>query len=202
VEKQTEKTSASLFIGTNGLDIGSDRRPVLDVLDAVLAGTSYPGGRLFEALRGGQEDLVYIVGATPFYGKRAGYFGVITQTTLTNLDKVQNVILGHLKKIQEEPIPGSELETAKDMILTMHHLSQESLASQAFNAAVDEVLGMGWDYEKRYPDLIRKVTVEEVQKLAKELFANALVVRTIPEKPAEALPQQTANRHSSGSDEP
>ncbi len=197
VEKKTEKTSASLFIGTNGLDIGSDRRPVLDVLDAVLAGTSYPGGRLFEALRGGQEDLVYVVGATPFYGKRAGYFGVLTQTTLTNLDKVQNIILGHLKKIQEEPIPVSELETAKDMILTMHHLSRESLASQAFNAAVDEVLGMGWDYEKRYPDLIRKVTVEEVQKLARELFGNTLVVRTIPERPAEALPQQTANRHSS-----
>ncbi len=197
VEKKTEKTSASLFVGTNGLDIGSDRRPILDVLDAVLAGASYPGGRLFEALRGGQEDLVYIVGATSFYGKRAGYFGVMTQTTLGNLDKVQNVILGHLKRIQDEPIPGDELQTAKDMILTAHHLSRESLSSQAVNAALDEVLGMGWDHEKRYAELIREVTVEDVQKLARELFANTLVVRTIPEKPVEALPRQTANRHSS-----
>jgi zinc protease len=197
VEKKTEKTSASLFVGTNGLDIGSERRPALDVLDAVLAGASYPGGRLFEALRGGQEDLVYIVGATTFYGKKAGYFGVITQTTLGNLDKVQNVILGHLKRIQDEPIPSSELETARDMILTMHHLDRESLSSQAVNAAVDEVLGMGWDYEKRYPELIRKVTAEEVQQLARELFANTLVVRAIPEKPVEALPRKTASRHSS-----
>ncbi len=196
VEKKTEKTSASLFVGTNGLDIGSDRRPTLDVLDAVLAGASYPGGRLFEALRGGQEDLVYIVGATSFYGKRAGYFGVMTQTTLGNLDKVQNVILGHLKRVQDEPIPGEELQTAKDMILSAHHLSRESLSSQAVNAALDEVLGMGWDHEKRYLELIRKVTVEDVQKLAKELFANTLVVRTIPEKPVETRPQKTASHHS------
>jgi len=116
---------------------------------------------------------------------------------LGNLDKVQNVILGHLKRIQDEPIPGDELQTAKDMILTAHHLSRESLSSQAVNAALDEVLGMGWDHEKRYAELIREVTVEDVQKLARELFANTLVVRTIPEKPVEALPRQTANRHSS-----
>jgi zinc protease len=197
VEQKTEKTSASLFIGTNGLDISSDRRPVLDVLDAVLAGTSYPGGRLFEALRGGQEDLVYIVGATPFYGVKAGYFGVITQTTLANLDKVQNVILDHLKRIQEEPVPLAEFETARDMIITMHQLGRESLGSQAQSAAVDEVLGLGWDHDQRYPDLIRKVTVEDVQNLARELFANTLVARTVPENPVEILPQQAVDRHSS-----
>jgi zinc protease len=64
------------------------------------------------------------------------------------------------------------------------------------NAALDEVLGMGWDHEKRYLELIRKVTVEDVQKLAKELFANTLVVRTIPEKPVETRPQKTASHHS------
>lgn len=196
VEQKTEKTSASLFIGTNGLDISSDRRPVLDVLDAILAGTSYPGGRLFEALRGGQEDLVYIVGATPFYGVKAGYFGIITQTTLANLDKVQKVILDHLERIQREPISEAEFERAKDMIITMHHLGRESLASQAQSAAVDEVLGLGWDHDRRYPDLIRKVTAQEVQKLAQELFANTLVVRTIPEKPADILPKQAGNSHT------
>lgn len=196
VERKTEKTSASLFIGTNGLDIGSDRRPVLDVLDAILAGTSYPGGRLYEALRGGQEDLVYIVGASPFYGVKAGYFGVLTQTTLANLEKVQNVILDHLKRIQHEPIPQAEFETARDMIITMHQLGRESLRSQAQSAAVDEVLGLGWDHDQKYPDLIRKVTADEVQSLARELFANTLVARTIPENPVEILPQQAVDRHS------
>ncbi len=89
VEKKNDKTSCGLFIGTDGMSLNDPHRPVLDVLDAVLSGTGYPGGRLFEALRGGTEDLVYVVGAFPFYGKRAGFFGVITQTTMNNLDKVQ-----------------------------------------------------------------------------------------------------------------
>jgi zinc protease len=197
VEKKTEKTSASIFVGTNGLEISSEKRPLLDVLDAVLAGTSYPGGRLFEALRGGREDLVYLVGATPFYGMKAGFFGVISQTTLGNLDKVQKVILSHLKRVQDEPVPAKELETAKDMILTTHHLEQESLDSQAQNAAVDEALGLGWDYETRYPEMIRKVTARDVQNLAREILAHTLVVRTIPEKPVEILPQnQASTRHA------
>lgn len=197
VDKKTEKTSASVFVGTNGLDILSEKRPVLDVLDTLLAGTSYPGGRLFEALRGGKEDLVYLVGATPFYGIKAGFFGVISQTTLGNLEKVQKAIQGHLKKIMNEPVPAAELEIAKDMILTTHHLEQESLGAQAQNAAVNEVLGLGWDYEKRYPELIRKVTVQDVQSLARELFTHTLVTRTIPENPVEIMPAKASSPHSS-----
>jgi zinc protease len=197
VDKKTEKTSASVFIGTNGLDISSEKRPVLNVLDTLLAGTSYPGGRLFEALRGGREDLVYLVGATPFYGIKAGFFGVISQTTLGNLEKVQKAILSHIKRIRNERVPASELETAKDMILTMHHLEQESLGVQAQNAAINEVLGLGWNYEKHYPELIRNVTAQDVQNLARELFAHTLVVRTIPEKPVEIMPVKPSSRHSS-----
>jgi zinc protease len=196
VEQKTEKTSAGLFVGTNGLEIGSERRPALDVLDAILSGPSGPGGRLHEALRGGREDLVYIVGATSFLGLKTGYFGVLTQTTLSNLEKVQEIILAQLKRIQDEPIPPGEFETARNMILTAHHMGRESLAAQAQSAALDEVLGVGWDYDERYPDLIRRVTVEEVQILARELFANTLVVRTLPESPGEILPPQAPQRHS------
>ena len=106
VEKKNDKTSCALFIGTDGMSLNDPHRPVLDVLDAVLSGTGYPGGRLFEALRGGKEDLVYVVGAFPFYGKRAGFFGVITQTTMKNLDKVQEIVLSNLKRLAEEPVPA------------------------------------------------------------------------------------------------
>jgi zinc protease len=195
VEKKNEKSSAALFIGTNGLDLDDSRRPVLDVLDAVLAGASTPGGRLFEALRGGQEDLVYVVGALSFSGRKAGFFGVITQTTLGNLTRVEGLILEHLKRLQSEPVPESELAMAKDMLLTAHELAKESLEAQASGAAVNEVLGMGWDYETRYPDLVRAVTAEQVQSLARELFQHTLTARTLPEKPVEILRAPRESRH-------
>lgn len=187
VEKKNDKTSCALFIGTDGISLDDPRRPVLDVLDAVLSGTGYPGGRLFEALRGGTEDLVYVVGAFPFYGKRAGFFGVITQTTLNNLTKVEDIVLAHLRRLAEEPVSSEELQNAKAMMKNAHQLGLEAVDAQARTAAVNEVLGLGWDYDRKYVSLIEAVTAEEIQALARELFANTLIVRTLPENPVNIL---------------
>ena len=191
VEKKNDKTSCALFIGTDGMSLNDPHRPVLDVLDAVLSGTGYPGGRLFEALRGGKEDLVYVVGAFPFYGKRAGFFGVITQTTMKNLDKVQEIVLSNLKRLAEEPVPAQELQNAKDMMRTMHQLGLETLDAQARSAVVNEVLGLGWDYDRKYVPLIEAVTAEEIQNLARELFSKTLIARTLPEHPVDILNAET-----------
>ncbi|MEN6484894.1 MAG: pitrilysin family protein [Syntrophobacteraceae bacterium] len=191
VEKKNEKTSSALFIGTNGLALDSSDRVVLDVLDAVLSGGSHPGGRLFEALRG-KDDLVYVVSAFPFYGVKAGYFGVITQTTMGKLDRVQNTILENLRKLVIEPVPADELETAKNVILTSHQLGRESLDAQAQSDALNEVLGLGWDYDRKYAELIRGVDAASVQRLAKELFSKTLIVRTLPENPVEIMAQPPA----------
>ena len=191
VEKKNDKTSCGLFIGTDGMSINDPLRPVLDVLDAVLSGTGYPGGRLFEALRGGKEDLVYVVGAFPFYGKEAGFFGVITQTTMNNLDKVQEIVLANLKRLSEESVPAQELQNAKDMMRTMHRLGLETLGAQARSAAINEVLGLGWDYDRRYVPLIEAVTAESIQSLARELFSKILIARTLPEHPVDILNAET-----------
>ncbi|GLI32616.1 M16 family metallopeptidase [Desulforhabdus amnigena] len=188
IEKKSEKSAAALFIGTNGLDIDSSRKPVLDVLDAILSGQGYPGGRLFDALRGGKEDLVYVVGAFPFYGIRAGFFGILTQTTLKNLDKVQEIILANLKRLREEPVSPQELENVKEMLITLHHMELESLDAQSQSAVINEVLGLGWDYDKKYPDLIRSVSIKDIQELAGDLFSYTLIARTLPENPVEILP--------------
>jgi len=187
VEKKNEKTSAALMVGTNGLSVGDAERPALDVLDAVLSGVGYPGGRLHSALRGGTEDLVYVVHAFPGYGIKAGYFGVVTQTTLANLPRVQEIILENLARLQNEPVPAEELERAKNLVVTMQRLQSETLGAQAQSAAVNEVLGLGWNYDDRYPAMISAVQPEDVLRVARKLFGHALLVRTIPEKPVEAL---------------
>lgn len=187
VEKTNDKSAAALFVGTNGLEVNDELRPVLDVLDAVLSGTGYPGGRLFKGLRGGGEDLVYMVGAFPFYGKQAGFYGVLTQTTLANLDRVQEIVLKNLEDLKKEPLPDAELERMKDLLIAMRRLNLESLEARAQSAVVNEVLGLGWDYDVNYPEMVRKVSATQVQELAAKLFGNTLIVRTIPENPVEIL---------------
>ncbi|RME94991.1 MAG: insulinase family protein, partial [Alphaproteobacteria bacterium] len=181
IETRNEKTSAAIFVGTDGLDLSSPERAVLDVLDAALSGIGYPGGRLQEALRG-RADLVYVVHAFPFYGLDRGYFGVISQTTRDNLERVQQVILKELARLREQPLTPEELQTAKDMVITMHQLSAESLDTRAERAAVNEVLGLGWDFDRTYLEQVKAVSAEDVLRVARRLFQHTLLVRTLPQQ--------------------
>ncbi len=198
VEKKTEKVSAAIFVGTNGMTIMDSDRPVLDVIDAALSGIGYPSGWLHEALRGGDRSLVYVIHAFPSSGIDGGHFGILTQTTMSNYEKVVEIILEKLARIQREPLDAEELKAAKDMCITAHELSLESNAAQARSAAVNEVLGLGYDYESRYPELIRKVNAADVLRVARKLFAHHLLVSTIPEKPVEAIipPEQKQRMHA------
>jgi zinc protease len=197
VRKKTEKISAAIYLGTNGMTLKDPERPTLDVIDAVLSGIGYPSGWLQEALRGGDRSLVYVVHAFPSSGIDGGHFGIITQTTMANYEKVVAIILEKLEKIKQKPLDPEELAAAKDMIITMHEMSLETNGAQARSAAVNEVLGLGYDWDVRYPKLVEQVSADDVFTLARRLFQHHLLVSAIPEKPVEAIipPEQNKRMH-------
>jgi zinc protease len=195
VQKKTDKVSAAIFVGTNGMTVKDADRAVLDVIDAVLSGIGYPSGWLQEALRGGDRSLVYVVHGFPSYGLDGGYFGVVAQTTMSNYRKVVEIILDKLEKIQREPIAPGELEAAKNMCITMHEMGLESNGAQASSAAVNEVLGLGFDWDSSYPESIGGVSAEDVRRVARKLFRHHMLVSTIPEHPVETVIQPEAREH-------
>ncbi|UCG11542.1 MAG: insulinase family protein [Deltaproteobacteria bacterium] len=197
IQKTTEKVSAGILVGTNGVTVADPDRPTLDVIDAVLSGIGYPSGWLHEALRGGDRSLVYVIHAFPSAGVDVGHFAILTQTTMANYATVVEIILEKLERIQREPLSTEELEAAKDMCITMHEMSLESNGAQARSAAVNEILGLGYDWDSHYPQLIRSVTAEDVLRVARNLFRYHLLVSTIPENPVEAIipPERKERTH-------
>jgi len=197
IEEKTAKVSAGIFLGTDGLSVTDPDRPVLDVIDAVLSGISYPSGWLHEALRGGDRSLVYVVHGFPAYGIDGGHFGIVTQTTMSNYQKVVIIILDKLQKIQQQQLEPGELEAAKNMCITMHEMGLETNGAQAASAAINEVLGLGYDWDRRYPERIRQVRAEDVLRVAGRLFQHHLLVSAIPERPVEAVipPEQRDRMH-------
>ncbi len=195
VEVKNEKNSAALYIGTNGMAVTDSQRPVLDVLTGILSGGGVTG-RIFEALRGGDENLVYTVFAFPFYGENAGFFGVMTQTTMGNLEKVRQIIMANLKQLATEPVSKEELDKSRETMLVAQKLARQSLDTQASSAALNEVLGLGWDYDRRYPELIEAVTPAQIKELAGKLFAHTLTAMTVPDHPVEILAVPPAGPHS------
>jgi zinc protease len=187
IEEKTVKVSAGIFVGTGGVSVSDPERPVLDVIDAVLSGISYPSGWLPEALRGADRSLVYVVHGFPAYGIDGGHFGIVAQTTMSNYHEVVGIILDKLQKIQQQPLEPRELELAKNMCVTMHEMGLETNAGQAASATVNEVLGLGYDWDRRYPEQIKQVQAEDVLRVARRLFQHHLLVGAIPERPVEAV---------------
>jgi zinc protease len=179
-ETLNEKTSVALLVGFNGLALGDPDAPVVDVLDAVISGIGYPSGWLHEALRGRENSLVYYVHAYPVFGIDGGYFGIMSQTTPENYEKVLKIILEQLDVIQEREIDAKTLERGKNMCITMRDMGLETVAAQAASCALNEILGLGYDYDMGYGKLIEKVSAADVLRVAKRLFSHHLIVATRP----------------------
>ncbi len=182
--KNNEKTSAGILMAFNGVSIKSPERPVEDVLDALISGIGYPGGWLHEALRGGNSNLVYVVHAFPSYAPDGGNFLVIAQSFPQNLAKVKEIITAQFKRLLTEPIDPNELDRARQSVVISHEMGLETNAEQAASAALDELMGLGYDYSGEYVKAVQKVTAEEIRKLAEKSFKAALVVETVPEMTA------------------
>jgi zinc protease len=179
-ETLNQKTSAALLVGFNGLALGDPDAPVVDVLDAVISGIGYPSGWLQEALRGREKSLVYYVHAYPAFGIDGGYFAIMSQTTPENYEEVLRIILEQLALIQAGEVDAATLDRGKNMCISMHEMGLETVAAQAASSALNEILGLGYDYDMMYPKLIEKVSAADVLRLAKRLFSHHLIVATKP----------------------
>jgi zinc protease len=161
-----------------------ETRSALDVLDALLTGGGAAGGRLHEELRG--EQLVYYVFGLQMSGFAPGYFVFLAQTRPESVTQVVERIRAGLDKIRREGIPDDEFEKAKAKIIVAHAMKNTTPAERAFQASIDELYGLGYDYDKSYPDRIGKVKVDDVVGAVKKYFDHAMVVTTSTEPAAEA----------------
>lgn len=177
IVNKTEKTiSLSLkqdvavaFVAFEGLEITQVTDNLkLDLVDTVLAGMSYPGGRLHPLLRG--EGLVYVVHGVDFSGLEKGHFMIYALTTPDQLDRVVTIISQQIEDIKQNPISEKEFNEA---IAQMKFYYQDRLGSGNSKAAVmatDELYGMGYDHYKSIQERIDALTIEDVRDTANKIL--------------------------------
>ena len=147
-----------------------ETRASLEVLDAILTGL---GGRLFTELRG--QGLVYYVFGQEMTGMAPGYFLFMAQTRPETADEVIQRIRAAVKRIAEEGVPAEEFARTKQKLVAAHAQKSTTPSAQAFEAAVNELYGLGYDFDRGYDQRIEKVTVESVQQLIKTFFQDPIV---------------------------
>lgn len=101
-----------------------------------------------------------------------GYFYVTT----ANPDSAVKVILGELKRLQEEPVSAKDLNDRIAIFLNSYNLTLETNQSNGHSLAIHELAGLGWQAAAQSIDRLRSVTADDVQRVARKYFHNMQTV--------------------------
>ena len=156
----------------------------LEVLEALLTGGRGVGGRLFNELRG--QRLVYYVMGRHLTGPAPGFYYFLAQTLPQTRDEVVRRIQDCVAEISEDGVPAEEFELAKQKLMVGHAMQNTTPASQAFQAAVFELYGLGYNHDDDYDQRIQRVTIHGVRQVVKRYFHGPLVVTSSPSSSARS----------------
>lgn len=164
VRVRKDKEQSHLVLGFPGTTMASRDRFVLEVLTSILAGQ---GGRLFVELRD-KQSLAYSITAFSLEGLDPGYVAVYMGCSP---DKVTQALAGiekELRKVADEPVTARELERAQRYLVGTHEIGLQKMGARAATLAFNEVYGLGYPQYARYSENILSVTLEDVQRVARQ----------------------------------
>ncbi len=182
LHKQTAKQTGMVLLGYPSVSIfDKEDYAALTILDAMTSGYSYPGGWLHNELRG--EGLVYFVHAFQMAGPAPGYFSVLAQTQPDKIDEVVERIRKNIARTVKGDFDDSELGKAKEMVIALHAQDNTTISSQAQQAALDELYGLGFAHDKTFDKRMNAVTRDDVIRVARKCLSGPYVlVTSSPEK--------------------
>ncbi len=158
---------ANLVLGSYGYDRYNEKRYVARVLATILGeGMS---SRLFIQVRE-RRGLAYHVGAQHGSYKDTGAFTVYAGLKKEKVYEGLKVILAELLILNKETVTDEELKKAKEMIRGRIALQSESTNFLAEYFGTHFVLDRKIEPFSQYLQKIEKVTKEDLQNLAKEIF--------------------------------
>jgi zinc protease len=147
--------------------LGSPQFAAAKVLAACLGnGLS---SRLFVNLRE-KQSLAYSVYARLTPGMQASSFFLAGGTDPKNQQAIMTGFTKELTDLATTPLSADELKGVKDKLLGQFILGHETPAKQANFLGSYEAMGLGYTFDKRYPELIAAVTAEQVQAYARQLM--------------------------------
>ncbi len=173
-KKQLEQVQ--LCLGCRGLNYTHEDRYVISALNTVLGNSM--SSRLFQEVRE-QNALAYSIYSYVTSYRDTGLLTVYAGTDPANALEVVRLVMKELRKIRDEGITPAEEQRVKNQIKGSLVLSLESSNSHMSRIARQEI------YFGKYlsmDDIIKgveKVTAEQVQRLAQQLFAPENISLTI-----------------------
>jgi zinc protease len=171
------KSQADLVIGSTG-PYRKDPDYLADALGNSALGQFGLGGRIGDVVRE-KSGLAYYASSTLNAGIGPGSWSVSAGVNPANVVKARDLICQEISRFVEKGILPDELADSQSNFIGRLPLSLESNSGVA-NALLNiERFDLGLDYYRRYPDMVRAVTPEDVlTAVRKHLDPDRLAIAT------------------------
>jgi zinc protease len=178
-----DKEQINVYIGHLGIKRDNPDYYALIVMDTILGSSPGFTSRIPRILRD-EQGLAYttfsnIAGSS---GLDPGRFTAYIGTSPENMEKATSGIIAEIRRITTESVTESEIKDAIDYLTGSFVFNFETNAQIAGFLIEAEVFQLGFDFLTRYPQLIRGVTVADVNRVAKQYLDpdNLTIVITGP----------------------
>jgi zinc protease len=177
----TKKETATVIIGYGpGMTITSKDKDAMMLVQTIMGGySSALGSPLFETLRG--KGLVYTVQAGNAAGPVKGMFLILALGEPQNADEIVKIISQIVDDTKAGKLFTDELiAKAQDQAITGEQLQGVTIADSATSQALDELMGLGYDYKKTFAARMKAVTREDLLRVANRYLTDPVVTITTP----------------------
>jgi zinc protease len=154
-----------------------DTYPVMEVMRTLLGRGM--GSRFFGALREG-APAAYQADAHYFALAGGGYLAAHVATEARDLESTKDRILSEFQRLKNDPVKPDELKRAQEFAVGSHALTHQRARERAFHLAWYEAIGLGWEFDERYPQAVRAVTGTQVRAAARALSSRYALGLVLP----------------------
>jgi predicted Zn-dependent peptidase len=187
ITRTKDLEQSHVCLGTNSYPQRHDDRYVSYILNTLLGGSM--SSRLFQNVRE-KRGLAYSVFSGLSAYRDAGNITIYAGCANEAVEEVIDLCVEELRTIKREPVPHTELNRAKDHLKGSLMLSLENTASRMSHLARQEI------YFDRHFGLdetlagVQRVSVEDVQRVAADLFSNGSLAATVLGPAAPSLTRE------------
>lgn len=174
-------TQANIDLGHIGISRENPDYYAVSILNYILGGGGF-SSRLMDNIRD-NKGLAYDVHSAFSAQKETGSFRVNIQTENESANEVISETIKEIRRVRDELVTEKELSDAKAYLTGSFPLRMDTSAKIASMLTSIEIYNLGLDYPDKYPDLINKVTREDIQRMAKKyLHPDALAIVVVADQ--------------------
>jgi zinc protease len=158
----------------------------IQVMNYILGGGGF-SSRLMDSIRT-ERGFAYSVYSQFEPQKYTGSFQVVMQTKNESAAESIKVAVAEIRRMREQGVKEEELNEAKDYLIGSFPLRFDTNRKVAAFLCQVEFYGLGFDYPDKYPEIIKKITKEDVMRAAQQyLHPEKLIVVVVADQAKAGL---------------